>query len=277
MGNDGFALMCERSPTPLTRGDGLAYRIFRTSRPTIVKASSPVMTGASINATVRDSLTYLGIGFLAKPTTTGSAAMKEEVREFKRNRILSIATELFQERGFQGVSIDALAEKLNVTKPFIYTYFQNKHALLEEMYERAIAALLQGIEEVFKTPAMPEDQLSRLVQFYVRQNVHNRALTSVFLNEERNLTPQALEKFRVAQRDFDQKLRALIQRGIDNGVFAVADATVAAMAIDGMVRWVHRWYQPDGRISVDELCIQMSDMALNLLGYQSSKGQLNHA
>jgi AcrR family transcriptional regulator len=199
--------------------------------------------------------------------------MKEEVREFKRNRILSIATELFQERGFQGVSIDALAEKLSVTKPFIYTYFQNKHALLEEMYERAIAALLQGIEEVFRTPGMPEDQLTRLVQFYVRQNVQNRALTAVFLNEERNLNPQALEKFRVAQRDFDRQLRALIQRGIDNGVFVVEDATVAAMSIDGMVRWVHRWYQPDGRISVDELCLQMSGLALNLLGYRAPAGR----
>ncbi len=232
-----------------------------------------MMTGPSISATVRDSLTSLGIGFAARPVTTGPATMKEEVREFKRNRILSIATELFQERGFQGVSIDALAEKLSVTKPFIYTYFQNKHALLEEMYERAIAALLQGIEEVFRTPGMPEDQLTRLVQFYVRQNVQNRALTAVFLNEERNLNPQALEKFRVAQRDFDRQLRALIQRGIDNGVFVVEDATVAAMSIDGMVRWVHRWYQPDGRISVDELCLQMSGLALNLLGYRAPAGR----
>ena len=203
--------------------------------------------------------------------------MKEEVREFKRNKILTMATELFEERGFQGVSIDALAEKLNVTKPFIYTYFQNKHALLEEMYERAIAALLEGIEEVFRTPAMPEDQLSRLVQFYVRQNVQSRALTSVFLNEERNLTPEALEKFRVAQRDFDKQMRGVIQRGIDNGVFVVEDATVAVMAIDGMVRWVHRWYQPEGRISVDELCAQMSTMALNLLGYRPVQGRLDNA
>jgi AcrR family transcriptional regulator len=199
-----------------------------------------------------------------------SVGMKEEVREFKRNRILSIATELFHERGFQGVSIDALAEKLNVTKPFIYTYFQNKHALLEEMYERAIVGLLHGLEEVLKTPAVPEEQLARLVEHYVRQNVENRALTAVFLNEERNLNPQALEKFRIAQRNFDKQLRGLIQRGIDNGVFTVDDATVAAMSIDGMVRWVHRWYQPEGRLSIDELCSKMSGLALNLLGYRST-------
>jgi AcrR family transcriptional regulator len=180
---------------------------------------------------------------------------------------------LFQERGFHGVSIDALAEKLNVTKPFIYTYFQNKHAVLEELYDRAIVVLLEGLEEVFKTPGLPEEQLTRLVQHYVRQNVQNRALTAVFLNEERNLNAQALEKFRVAQRDFDRQLRAVIQRGIDNGAFVVEDATVAAMSIDGMVRWVHRWYQPEGRISVDDLCIQMSHLALNLLGYGPKTGR----
>ncbi len=236
---------------------------------------SAMMTCVSNIATVSDIKSSTGIRRTAEAVKTDNRKMKEEVREFKRNRILSIAIELFQERGFQGVSIDALAEKLKVTKPFIYTYFQNKHALLEEMYERAIAALLEGIEEVFREPAMPEDQLSRLVQFYVRQNVQNRALTSVFLNEERNLTPEALERFRVAQRDFDKQLRAVIQRGVDNGVFVVDDATVAAMAIDGMVRWVHRWYQPEGRISVDELCVQMSALTLNLLGYRPQNGRPN--
>jgi AcrR family transcriptional regulator len=229
-----------------------------------------MMTGESIIATTRDIQAWRGILSAADAATMDSVGMKEEVREFKRNRILSIATELFHERGFQGVSIDALAEKLNVTKPFIYTYFQNKHALLEEMYERAIVGLLHGLDEVLKTPAVPEEQLARLVEHYVRQNVENRALTAVFLNEERNLNPQALEKFRIAQRNFDKQLRGLIQRGIDNGVFTVDDATVAAMSIDGMVRWVHRWYQPEGRLSIDELCSKMSGLALNLLGYRST-------
>ncbi len=230
-----------------------------------------MMTGESIAATIPDILAWIGSRRTGRTIRAGNFIMKEEVREFKRNRILTIATELFQERGFQGVSIDALAEKLNVTKPFIYTYFQNKHALLEEMYERAIVALLQGLEGVLKTPAVPEEQLARLVEHYVRQNVENRSLTAVFLNEERNLNPHALEKFRIAQRNFDQQLRALIQRGIDNGAFTVDDATVAAMSIDGMVRWVHRWYQPEGRLSIDELCAKMSAQALNLVGYRSQK------
>ena len=59
-------------------------------------------------------------------------------------KVLEEATRLFYERGFQGASIDAIAERLSVTKPFIYTYFDNKHALLEAIYERAVQNLILG-------------------------------------------------------------------------------------------------------------------------------------
>jgi AcrR family transcriptional regulator len=193
--------------------------------------------------------------------------MKQEVREFKRERILSETSRIFYERGFGGSSIDAIAERLNVTKPFIYSYFHSKHALLLALYERAIENLNSGVDEIFGSDEKPEEQVRRLVQFYVRRNVESRELTAIFLNEERNLAPASLEKFRVQQRLFDKKLTLLIVRGVDAGVFKVSDATVASFSISGMVRWVHRWYDPEGRLNVADLCRLMSTLALNLLGY----------
>lgn len=193
--------------------------------------------------------------------------MREEVREFKRERILAETTRIFYERGFGGTSIDAIAERLKVTKPFIYSYFQSKHALLEALYERAIENLNSGVDEIFSSDEEPEEQLRRLVEFYVRRNVESRELTAIFLNEERNLNPASLETFRVQQRRFDKKLTSLISRGVEAGVFKVTDATVASFSISGMVRWVHRWYAPEGRLKVDELCRLMSTLALNLVGY----------
>ena len=46
--------------------------------------------------------------------------MKSELNEYKRSRILEVASELFYERGFVGTTIDAIVGRLEVKKPFIY-------------------------------------------------------------------------------------------------------------------------------------------------------------
>jgi AcrR family transcriptional regulator len=194
--------------------------------------------------------------------------MRVQVRDFKRERVLEEATKLFYERGFQGSSIDAIAERLSVTKPFIYTYFDNKQALLVALYERAIGDLNTGVEKIFSVDHTPEEQLELLVKFYVRQNIESRELTAIFLNEERNLSPEILAEIREEHREFDRKLTNLIRRGISSGVFHVEDAGLASLSISGMVRWVHRWYNPAGRLNTDAICQKLATLALNLVCYE---------
>ena len=52
--------------------------------------------------------------------------MREEISAYKRDRILEEAVKLFYERGFSGTTLDDIAGKLGVTKPFIYTHFRSK-------------------------------------------------------------------------------------------------------------------------------------------------------
>jgi len=193
--------------------------------------------------------------------------LKNEIREYKRERILEEATKLFYERGFQGASIDAIAENLKVTKPFIYTYFDSKHALLEAIYERTVQQLIAGVDEIFAVERPPAEQLRRLVEFYVRENIDSREITSIFLNEERNLLPATLHKVRGQHHEFDTKLSKLIKAGIRSGDFDIEDASLASLAISGMVRWVHRWYNPEGRMSAAQICKKMATLALNVVRY----------
>jgi AcrR family transcriptional regulator len=199
--------------------------------------------------------------------------MRDEVREFKRDRILAETLRLFCARGFQGASIDAIAESLNVTKPFIYTYFQNKHALLEALYERVAVSLNSGVDKIMNSGLPPDEMLRQLVEFYVRENVENRELTVIFLNEERNLSAERLAELLEQNRSFDHKLTNLIREGVRTGVFVVEDCSVASMSISGMVRWVHRWFNPAGRLEADDLCRQMSTLALNLVGHSQAVPQ----
>jgi TetR/AcrR family transcriptional regulator, cholesterol catabolism regulator len=202
---------------------------------------------------------------------TNGRAMKDEVIEFKRERILQEAVPLFAEHGFQGVSIDTIAKQLNVTKPFIYTYFENKHALLEAIYERAIESLLDGVDQVFAVERAAQDQLKALVEYYVLENLKSASLTSIFLTEEKHLSEQSQQRVREKHHVFDNKLVKLLKKGVKEGVFVVDDPMLASFAISGMVRWVHRWYSPGGRLKPEQIAARLAKLALNTVGYDPER------
>ena len=58
-----------------------------------------------------------------------------------KSRILDAAQQLFLKRGYQGASIDEIAEMAPASKPTIYAHFDGKEALFEAVIARVITGL----------------------------------------------------------------------------------------------------------------------------------------
>ena len=72
---------------------------------------------------------------------------RQQPRSAKRDAVLSAAARLFTHRGFQGTSLDDIAQSLGVTKPTLYHYVANKEEILFECVRRGLGALRACIEE----------------------------------------------------------------------------------------------------------------------------------
>jgi AcrR family transcriptional regulator len=202
--------------------------------------------------------------------TREPVGMRAELEMFKRERILKEMIELFQERGFRDVTLDALAERLKVTKPFIYQFFDSKQQLIATVYERGAQQLLASIEGYLDSELPAAKRLHDFVRSFALQNIESRAISAVFSQEEAELPPEALKSIRAIHRQFDNKLASLIEDGIKAGEFSVQEPHIAGLAISGMVRWIHRWFQ-DGRLSAAEIAALFADYALNLVGYRGQR------
>ncbi len=55
----------------------------------------------------------------------------EEIRKDSRQNIVKTAMELFAEKGFHATSINAIADKANISKGLLYHYFKSKYELLD--------------------------------------------------------------------------------------------------------------------------------------------------
>lgn len=191
--------------------------------------------------------------------------IRDEIATLKRERIIAAAVELFYERGYENTTLDAVAERLGVTKPFIYAHFPSKGELLAEICARGIASALAAMDSVRALELPPSGRLAELGRRFVTAVLENQKHIAIFAREEKNLLAADFARISEMRRDFDRKLTALLAEGIERGEFRIADPRLAALAIGGMVSWAYVWYRPNGRLSLAELAEEMSALVLAMV------------
>lgn len=63
----------------------------------------------------------------------------------RRQQLVEVAKSLFAERGYDGTSIEEVAQRANVSKPVVYEHFGGKEGLYAVVVDREMSALLDGI------------------------------------------------------------------------------------------------------------------------------------
>jgi AcrR family transcriptional regulator len=192
--------------------------------------------------------------------------IRDEVTALKRERTIEAAAELFYERGYENTTLDVVAERMGVFKPFIYAHFNSKMELLAEICSRGIASSLQAIESIRDLRQTPTEKLTLLGQRFVTAVLQSQKHVAIFMREEKNLSPDDYAKISGMRREFDAKLRELLNEGIAAGEFKIKDVHLTALAIGGMVSWAYVWYRPNGRLSERELADVLSSLIQSLVG-----------
>jgi AcrR family transcriptional regulator len=152
----------------------------------------------------------------------------------RRSELLETALRLFSERGYEDVAVQDITDALSVAKGTFYYYFASKADLLAQLIDWQGEALMEAVRHAHDRG--PTDALSRF-----------RAITGVRqswkLSNDRligNLAPvlyreeHQLMRFRLLKA-FHAKLLPLlsgiIEQGMSERTFAVADPAAAAQAI----------------------------------------------
>src|ERR1044071_4003157 len=68
--------------------------------------------------------------------------------ETKREAVLQTAVQLFLERSYSRTSMNDVAERLSITKPALYHYFQNKEEILTECYRLGTRLIDETLNEI---------------------------------------------------------------------------------------------------------------------------------
>ena len=191
--------------------------------------------------------------------------LQQDMRLLKVSHILREAGALFIERGFVQTTMDAIAERLDVSKPFIYQFFKTKHALLVALYDAELRDSLATLGDASLGGGTPPDRLANFIQVAVRKNVKNQGLTAMLALEEKHLPKAKMAQINALEDQFNQRLTAIIKDGVEAGAFNARNPALASRAIMGMLQWVKRWYRNTGDLGVETVAAEFSGMAMRML------------
>jgi AcrR family transcriptional regulator len=160
-----------------------------------------------------------------------------------RESLLRIAVGLFNERGFDGTSMDDLARELGVTKAAIYHHVSGKQELLRMAVDRALDGLFALVDELDAVPGRAVDRLEHLVRGSVTVLVDRLPYVTLLLRVRGN-TPverDALER----RREFDRIVAGLVAEAVADGdLRGDVDPATTARLLFGMVNSLIEWYRP---------------------------------
>ncbi len=155
----------------------------------------------------------------------------------RKNELLEISQQLFNERGYDATPISAILEKAGVAKGTFYHYFRSKEDLLDCLVERITHRILEEVHSLIHEPGLTA--LQRLHRFFVsssRWKAANqeslRALIQPIFRDE-NL-PLRVKMNRRTRELTLPILTEIVQQGVDEGVFDTEFPSEAADLILGI-------------------------------------------
>jgi AcrR family transcriptional regulator len=206
-----------------------------------------------------------------------SDTLRDEIKELKRKRILDAASELFFQHGFKGTSVEAIASRLHVTKPFIYYHFENKADILAGVCGRTTAFVAQSAEVAAAGTGSVWERLQSLVRDLSLRVIEGRVYLAVYFREEHHLPKSAFRDLSSNRRRFDTSLSKLLREGVDAGEFQIPNVSVATQAITGMTTWVFNWYRPTGTLTPEQIAEEMVSLVSSMVGRPSRKAVRSRA
>jgi AcrR family transcriptional regulator len=162
----------------------------------------------------------------------GTRERRERERDVVRTKILDAARSLFVVQGYEGVSMRAIAEKIEYSPTLIYQYFEDKETLIRELCYRDFGVLAERLTSTLLI-ADPIERLRECGREYVKFAIaypnHYRLMfmTRLPVKDDKAEWEQRQGK---PETDAYALLRLLVQKAAEEGALRDPHADVNLVA-----------------------------------------------
>ncbi len=179
-----------------------------------------------------------------------TAAVRRGRPGYDLDSLLHVAVTVFNERGYDGTSMEDLAARLGISKSAIYHHVSSKTELLQLAVDRALDALAAVV-----TKPVGETAIARL-EAVLRGSVHvlvaELPFVTLLLRVRGNT--DAERRAMARRRELDHLLTDVVSAAADEGSLRPdVDPALTARLLFGTVNSLIDWYRPTRALRPDDL------------------------
>jgi AcrR family transcriptional regulator len=160
--------------------------------------------------------------------------------------LLAVAVRVFNDRGYDGTSMEHLSKAAGISKSSIYHHVAGKEELLRRAVSRALDGLFGILDEEHACEGRAVERLEYVVRRMVEVLIAELPYVTLLLRVRGNTATErwALER----RREFDHRVAELLKASAAEGdVRGDVEVRLATRLVFGMINSIVEWYRPDGR------------------------------
>lgn len=199
------------------------------------------------------------------PTTTVSRV--ERKRNERVRLILAVTAELIGVHGPERISLEEVAERLDVTKGSLYHYFSSKDELVTAAIEALAHETTAKLTHVAETTAgTSTDRLRALLREQLLLVLRDYpAMMHIFLFP-RDLNPEDQDRVKELRRSHHLVFKAVMDEGVASGEFVVTSPGVALQCIYAALNVAPLWVSVTSQAALERSVEEIVDTAMMMVG-----------
>jgi TetR/AcrR family transcriptional regulator, cholesterol catabolism regulator len=196
---------------------------------------------------------------VSETTTAESAERRVRRRQSRRELIVLAAVEVFREMGLEKATLEAVGERVGLSKASLYYYVRSKEELLGHVVVHVVRAQEEALAQVLDAEG-PEERLRAFCHSHVRiicTDPVGQVSARVALSGIRD------DVVRRPLHEYMSRLEAILRDGVAAGVFRDMDLRIAQHSIIATLNAVPLWFSPEGRLTLDEVAAEVSGLLVD--------------
>jgi TetR/AcrR family transcriptional regulator, cholesterol catabolism regulator len=179
--------------------------------------------------------------------------------------ILRTSARIFAEKGYHSTSMRDISRATQVSLAGLYYYCKSKEELLFLIQDNCFGRVLERLQERLKETGGAVEKLRLVIENHLSFFAANMAEMKVLSHEADSLAGEMHAHVSGKKQQYTKLVRKIlseVQQARPDGAPKV-DLTVATYALFGMMNWIYNWYDPTGKLSVNDLVDNISRLFLS--------------
>ena len=180
----------------------------------------------------------------------------------KKDVIIRKASALFRTKGYAATSMRDLAISVGVEAPSLYNHIGSKIELLQDICFKIAGEFTAHLEKTDRENVSVLIKLEQIIRFHIYMMLEQFDEVFIANHEWKYLKEPNLGTFLNQRRGYENKLVALVEKGVETNEFKKSNPYVTVLTLLSALRGLEFWLRHKKKFNPQDLANEMVDHLL---------------